>query len=499
MTPDTVNAPDQPSLTKTLTALAAHAQTRPNAAAILDDAVSISYQTLWQDLCRTISALGPIVPAPDTLVAVEWTSPYRHILLLLALEHFGVVTATYRPQEIAGDYQRLFAHSDLIAAATIRPHKETLTILCDDMWWERTLSEPADPAAIRDSKPAINHRIASSSGTTGAPKFMMRTCAQSEFRFGQNQMRLGLTPSSRLVLPASFAFQANYLSFISCMRAGGYCIFAGEVPLFRSLKEQSATHSIVIPMEFIALKAPEYRKKLPPGLKIIIVGGSLSPADRTAWHEACPTGTLIELYGTNESGTIAEMQPDKRGKIIPELEVQVVDDKDAPLPFGHAGAIRLRGAPCTVQYLFEDHPRPDRFRGGWFYPGDLAILEDAQHLRLLGRDDELLNVRGYKIPATAIEDVVKGFPEVVDCCATTLQDPLDDGAIWLGVKFLPNFEFSDIQQKLKTHLTFKADIHLYSVDAIPRGPSGKIQRHQIAARLRQHIHSSAQRKPNSTA
>jgi acyl-coenzyme A synthetase/AMP-(fatty) acid ligase len=279
---------------------------------------------------------------------------------------------------------------------------------------------------------------------------------------------------------------------------GGLCIFAGDAPLFQTLKEQSATHSIVIPMEFIALKSLNHRNALPPGLKILIVGGSLTPADRAAWREVCPTGTLIELYGTNESGTIAEMQSDTRGKIIPELEVQVVDDNDIPLPYGKEGTIRLRGEPCATHYLFEEHPRPERFRDGWFYPGDKAILEDANHLQLLGRDDDLLNVRGYKIPAAAIEEIVKGFPEVEDCCATTIQDPLDDGAIWLGVRFSPNADFSDIQQKLKSHLPIKADVHLYTVDTIPRGPSGKIQRHTVAARFRHHIHSAAQKKAQST-
>ncbi|WP_420732149.1 class I adenylate-forming enzyme family protein [Hwanghaeella sp. 1Z406] len=487
----------QPSLTRTLTALAGHARMRPDAAAILDNSISISYQTLWQDICRTISMLEPIVPEPEALAAVEWTSPYRHVVLLLALEHFGVVTATYRAQEIGDEYQRLFSHSDLIAAATIRPHRTCLTILCDDLWWEKTLSKPVNTVALRDSKPAKNHRIACSSGTTGAPKFMMRTSAQSEFRFSQNQKRLVLTQNSRLVLPATFAFQANYLSFISCMRVGGLCIFAGDAPLFQTLKEQSATHSIVIPMEFIALKSMDHRNALPPGLKILIVGGSLTPADRAAWREVCPTGTLIELYGTNESGTIAEIQSDTRGKIIPELEVQVVDDNDIPLPYGKEGTIRLRGEPCATHYLFEEHPRPERFREGWFYPGDKAILEDASHLQLLGRDDDLLNVRGYKIPAAAIEEIVKGFPEVIDCCATTIQDPLDDGAIWLGVRFSPNADFSDIQQKLKSHLPIKADIHLYTVDTIPRGPSGKIQRHTVATRLRHHIRSAAQKKTQS--
>ena len=43
---------------------------RPDAAAILDNSISISYQTLWQDICRTISMLEPIVPEPEALAAV---------------------------------------------------------------------------------------------------------------------------------------------------------------------------------------------------------------------------------------------------------------------------------------------------------------------------------------------------------------------------------------------------------------------------------------------
>ncbi|MDF1748411.1 MAG: fatty acid--CoA ligase family protein [Alphaproteobacteria bacterium] len=482
-------------LTNTLAAIAVHALDRQDAPAILSNNVTISYQTLWQDLCCTIAALGPVVPDPDSLAAVEWTSPYHHVLLLLALEHFGVPTASYRAQEITGDFQRLFEQADFIAAATISPHAKPKTILCDAFWWEQTLSNRSAEAALNSSKPAENHRIACSSGTTGLPKFMMRSRAQSEFRFAQSQSRLELRQDSRLVLPATFAFQANYLAFISCLRAGGLSIFSGDTPVFDVLRDLAATHLIAIPMEFLALKRINFGEELPPGLKALIIGGSLSPADRTTWKKVCPTGKLIEVYATNEAGAIAEMQPDKSGKVIPGIEVEIVDDDDQPLPYGQTGHIRVRGLPCASGYLFEDRSYPERFRDGWFYPGDLAILDDATHLRLLGRDDELLNVRGFKIPAVAIEEIVNGLPEIQDCCATTVLDPLDDGAIWLGVVFSANAEFSDIQHKLKSLLPVNTDIHIYTADEIPRGPSGKIQRHKIIARLRQHIQSTAQQQP----
>jgi acyl-coenzyme A synthetase/AMP-(fatty) acid ligase len=482
------------TLNATLAAIKAHAQMRPNAPAILTEGRSVSYKSLWLDICRTISALAPIVPPPESLAAVEWKSPYWHVLLLLALEHYGIATATYRPQEIAGDYQRLFAHSDLVLAETVTPSPAARTILCDARWWESALSGTIDPADIQNSTTAQSHRIACSSGTTGSPKFMMRRHAQSELRFANNQKRLALTKNSRLILPASFAFQANYLSFISCMRIGALCIFVGDKPLFKTLQDQSATHMIAIPMEFTALKSIKDGAVLPSGLRVMIIGGSLSPSDRSAWQKACPTGTLIELYGTNETGTIALMSPDKRGKIDPNIEVQIVDDTDTPRPYGEVGHVRVRGPACATDYLFEAQPNPTRFRDGWFYPGDLAILEDANHLKLLGRDDDLLNISGFKMHATIIEDIAKSLPEIIDCCASTVLDPLDSGAVWLGVVFAPDCDFSVIQQKLKPLIPISTNMRVYAMDAIPRGPTGKILRHKITDHLRQHIHMLAQSK-----
>jgi len=316
---------------------------------------------------------------------------------------------------------------------------------------------------------------------------MMRSRAQSEFRFNQSQQRLDFRQNSRLVLPASFAFQANYILAIACIRAGGVTVFSGEERLDAVLRQVKATHTVVVPMELGNLRVSILRHGLPEGLKGLVVGGRITEEDRYAWHQACPTGSLIEVYGTNETGTIAVMTSDGLGKIIGGLDVQVVDDDDMPVSPGQAGHIRVRGAPCATGYLFQEDAAINRFRDGWFYPGDLGMREGTDGLRLLGRNDDLLNIRGIKILATEVEASLCALPGIEDCCVISIPDASDDGVIWVGLHYAEGADFQGLETQIKAKLMRGGVFRIFSLNPIPRSPSGKIRRQQIIDLLRRHI------------
>ena len=85
------------------------------------------------------------------------------------------------------------------------------------------------------------------------------------------------------------------------------------------------------------------------------------------------------------------------GRPLPGVELEVVDAEDRPQPPGCGGAIRLRAPGMAEGYLDNPQQTAQRFRDGWFYPGDIARWEPDGVLRLLGRADDVVNLGGFKL------------------------------------------------------------------------------------------------------
>ena len=99
--------------------------------------------------------------------------------------------------------------------------------------------------------------------------------------------------------------------------------------------------------------------------------------------------------------------PDDLNWLRPEegRVIQVVDEHGRECPPGVQGLVRIRLREFDVQSYFEDEQATARaFRDGFCYPGDLGVMHADGRVRLLGRDGDVINIAGQKIPAALIEE-----------------------------------------------------------------------------------------------
>ncbi|MBL6957874.1 MAG: acyl--CoA ligase, partial [Rhodospirillales bacterium] len=261
------------------------------------------------------------------------------------------------------------------------------------------------------------------------------------------------------------------------------CISAPRVNLARALTDFEATHVTLLPLILVSLLdnlSEDYVK--PENLCIATIGAPVPDNVRKRALDRLAV-KLIESYGTNEIGPICTMNADGTGTVLPGVQVEVVDEQGRPV-MGQPGRVRIKSLGIIDGYLDDPETTARMFRDGWFYPGDLGLMEDADTLKLIGRADDIMNIRGLKIAPHRIEEILmEGLP-VKDVGVTALPDPDGNNVVRVALVLDGSRKLADLKPQINPLLTGKlVRYEIVAVKKIPRTPTGKIQRNTLNAML----------------
>ncbi|MCP4769719.1 MAG: acyl--CoA ligase [Gammaproteobacteria bacterium] len=280
-----------------------------------------------------------------------------------------------------------------------------------------------------------------------------------------------------------FWVQAFYAYATACVRKGGVCVCDLNETIAESLAKYSITHFTCVPHTLIrVLDGLPERYQKSADLTIFTIGAAVSEAvcDRVRRLLA---RDIVESYGTSEVAVICSMRSDGTGTILPGVQVEVVDDQNKQLM--HApGRIRVKTEASVNRYLNDPEASWRMFQDGWFYPGDVGEMIDATTIKLVGRVDELLNIRGVKIaPQNLEENLVRALP-VNDVCLTTLLDEKGVSLLWVVVEPLQAGNQEILRGIISSVLPpIVGGFAVTSVDSIPRTVTGKIRRKELKRAL----------------
>ena len=472
-------APLQPidGVARTGDYLSFHAALRPQATALIADGRALSFAELRDRARFAASALAQAGIGPGGFVCVEWTGLLDHIPLVLALESLGAASASFLPDAAAQDHAEMLAHADLVLSD--RPlagaARRTMGIATLGAGLKAAGDPPKPPI-----DPASVYRMVTSSGTTGAPKVIAITLGQTERRLDVIQWMVGFSAASRFVHCMPYTFQGAQFQASACLRAGGTGIHVGLSELWDGLAEKKATHTAVLPFHFTMLQADETLLALPERLTITSYGGAIPEPVRARFRQARPDIRLFETYATNELGTIAVRLTDGSYQCCPGSEVQIVDGDHRPLPPGAEGIVRIRKTGMVPGYIYNARASAEKFRDGWFYPGDVGVKPDAALFRILGREDSLINVGGVKFSAEDHERVLTALPEIADACLLSRPNEKGENEIWVAVVSAAEMPFDTLADLVSTALPdLIGTINILTVNQIPRTTSGKVQRQAV--------------------
>lgn len=202
---------------------------------------------------------------------------------------------------------------------------------------------------------------------------------------------------------------------------------------------------------------------------------------------------VLEAYGMTEAAhqvTSNPLPPGARNPgsvgIAAGPEVAVMDDAGHLLPRGASGEIVIRGPNVTSGYADNSEANAAAFTDGWFRTGDEGYLDPDGYLYLSGRRKEMINRGGEKVAPREVDESLLLHPGVAQAAAFAVLHPLLGETVAAAVVLKPSFEVTekDLREFAGKRLAlFKIPERIFFLDEIPKGPTGKIQRVELAARL----------------
>jgi acyl-CoA synthetase (AMP-forming)/AMP-acid ligase II/acyl carrier protein len=212
---------------------------------------------------------------------------------------------------------------------------------------------------------------------------------------------------------------------------------------------------------------------------------------------------MILGYGLTECGPVAgggdSFMPSEDDEFFVPLDrptvghaVRIVKDDDAVAPEGEIGAVQVRGPTMTSGYCGDAEATRALFTAdGWIRTGDLGLLRDDR-LTITGREKEQIAIYGTKYACAAIEAVAEGVAGVAAAYATACRDrrPGRSDGVHFAV-FVTLIDGADPDQaSAGVGQAIAADFGMapaavvpIEAGSVPRTPSGKVQRHELAAWL----------------
>jgi acyl-CoA synthetase (AMP-forming)/AMP-acid ligase II len=151
---------------------------------------------------------------------------------------------------------------------------------------------------------------------------------------------------------------------------------------------------------------------------------------------------------------------------------------------GAPGEVIVAGPGVTPGYLGNDEATASSFRDGWFRTGDIGILDDG-YLYLKGRLKEMIIRGGENISPAEIDEVLLSHPAVSEAVCFGVDDDTYGQVVEAAVVLSENVTEQELRAYCRRSLAaFKVPRKIRSVDAIPRTPTGKVQRRLVAAEFR---------------
>ena len=240
-------------------------------------------------------------------------------------------------------------------------------------------------------------------------------------------------------------------------------------------------------------------------------GEPLSP-DLIPWAEAMLGTPIRDHYGQTELGMVVvngwhpdirrDIKPGSMGYPMPGHDVAVLfEDREEPAPPGTLGRVAVdTTAPLFAfgGYHNATDKTIERFTadGRWYLTGDSAAMDDDGALFFSSRDDDVILMAGYRIGPFDVESVLVTHPDVAEAAVIGVPDQLRGEVLEAFVVLRPGVTASqeltkELQQLVKTKFAahaFPRSIHY--ADALPKTPSGKIQRFLLRAQRKAELADS---------
>ena len=223
-------------------------------------------------------------------------------------------------------------------------------------------------------------------------------------------------------------------------------------------------------------------------LRVCASGGAAMPVEVMTSFEKAFGCVVLEGYGLSETSPIASFNvPERRrpgsiGTPVPGVEFRIVDDAGNDVPDGEPGEIVIRGHNVMKGYWGKPEATEAAIKDGWFHTGDVARRDEDGFYFIVDRKKDMIIRGGYNVYPREIEEVLYEHPAIAEAAVIGMPHAELGEEVAAVVALKPGASASP--DELRDYVKGKVAAYKYPrrveiVDALPKGPTGKILKREI--------------------
>ncbi len=480
------------------------AATRPDHVAIRLDDATVTYaelDALTQRVSGLLLAHG--VQPGDRVALMLPNVPHFAVLYYGALRHGAVVVPMnplLKEREVAyyltdSEAKLIFVWDDFAEEAELGAKHAGSTVIRVDADSLAELSEHEAFATVVERAPEDTAVILYTSGTTGQPKGAELTHAN----LGTN---IELTAETLLKgnaddvifggLPLFHVF-GQTCGLNVAIKLGATLTLVARFDAGKALEVLARDRVTVfegVPTMFTALvNDPERAAYDVSSLRVCVTGGASMPVEVLNAFEEAFGCVVLEGYGLSETSPVACFNHPggvrKAGSIgtpVRGVEVRLVDEIGRVLPDGEVGELCIRGHNVMTGYWNKPEATAAAIKDDWFATGDLARRDEDGCYFIVDRKKELIIRGGYNVYPREVEEVLYEHPAILEAAVIGFphSELGEEVAAVVALRPGQSTEAGELIDYVKQRVAaYKYPRRVEIVEALPKGPTGKILKREI--------------------
>jgi len=483
------------------------AAVRPDRVAVKLDDSELSYAALDEAAARAAGLLRAKGVQPGDRVAIMLPNVAYFAICYYGALRAGAAVVTMngllKEREVAfhlddsGAKLLLAWHEFADAACAGAGQTDAECVLVAPGEFEALLALPEPAYEVAERRADDTALILYTSGTTGTPKGaelthdnLLRNVEVTVDLFGLDERAVTLG-----ALPFFHAF--GQTCALNATVAVGGCLtliarFDGGKALEVIERDRVTIFEGVPTMYAAMLHHPRAQETDTSSLEVCISGGSAMPVEVLRAFERKFGCEILEGYGLSETSPVAsfnrrggERKPGSIGLPIDGVEMRVIDDDGAEVPQGDVGEVAIRGHNIMKGYWKLEEATADAIDpDGWFKTGDMAKVDEDGYFFIVDRKKDLVIRGGYNIYPREIEEVLYEHPHVREAAVIGIPHDELGEEVGAAIALKPGEDCTsdELREFVKERVAaYKYPRHVWIVDNLPKGPTGKILKREIRA------------------
>ncbi|MFC4125877.1 non-ribosomal peptide synthase/polyketide synthase [Nocardia rhizosphaerae] len=420
---------------------------QPDRVAVTDGDRHLTYHELDRASSRLARVLIHAGAGPDDIVAVGIPRSIESVLAVWSIAKAGAAWLPVDPAYPLDRITHMVTDSGARLGLTVSGCRDALPgpadwLVLDELkLMADCAASSSDPVTDTDRIRPLRSRhlayVIYTSGSTGLPKGVLVTQAGIAGFAAEETERMFGTPDARVLQVGSPSFDISVMETLLAVNSAATLVIAqagshvGD-DLARLLVSERVTHALMTPSA-LAVLDPERL----PELRMVMVGGEACPPGLVArWTGGTVGRRFVNAYGpsettvaTNISAPLSASTPLTLGAPLRGIAQWVLDARLRPVPVGVAGELYVAGAQVARGYRDRAALTAGRFVACPWEPGarmyrtgDLVRWSAEGTLEYLGRNDDQVKLRGFRVELGEVESALLSRPGVGQAVALIHRD-----------------------------------------------------------------------------